>query len=55
MEIKNCPVCNNGNFSNHIESKDFSVSKESFVIVSCDECDFHFTNPRPSDEKLGKY
>ena len=55
MEIKNCPVCNNSNFSNHIESKDFSVSKESFIIVSCDECNFHFTSPRPSDENLGKY
>ena len=52
MEIKNCPVCNNSNFSNHLESKDFSVSKESFMIVRCNECNFHFTNPRPSDEDL---
>jgi len=55
IEIKNCPVCNKSNFSKHLESKDFSVSKESFVVVSCDTCDFHFTNPRPSDENLGKY
>ncbi len=55
IEIKNCPVCNNSNFSKHLESKDFSVSKEAFVVVSCDTCDFHFTNPRPSDENLGKY
>ena len=55
IEIKNCPVCNNSNFSKHLESKDFSVSKESFVVVSCDTCDFYFTNPRPSDENLGKY
>ena len=26
MEIKNCPVCNNDNFSNHIKSKGFKVS-----------------------------
>ena len=55
IEIKNCPVCNKSNFSKHLESKDFSVSKESFVVVSCDTCDFHFTNPRPSDLNLGKY
>ena len=55
MEIKNCPVCNNSNFSNHLESKDFSVSKKSFMIVRCDECNFHFTNPKPSDENLSKY
>jgi len=55
IEIKNCPICYNSNFSLYIESKDFSVSQEPFSIVSCAICDFHFTNPKPLDEDLNKY
>jgi len=35
--------------------KDHSVSKESFNIMVCDNCNFHFTNPRPSEDEIGKY
>ena len=31
------------------------MSKEKFTIVSCETCDFKFTNPRPEDKKLGDY
>lgn len=53
--IKYCPVCGSESFECHIKTKDFSVSKEDFSIVKCSECNFHFTNPRPSDKELGKY
>ncbi len=35
--------------------KDHSVSKESFNIMVCDNCNFHFTNPRPDKDEIGKY
>ena len=53
--IKYCPICSSESFECHIKSKDFSVSKEDFSIVKCLECNFHFTNPRPSDKELSKY
>ena len=54
-KIDNCFVCNKTEFTEHITSNDFSVSKEEFTIVKCSNCDFHFTNPRPIDEEIGKY
>ncbi len=54
-KIDNCFVCNNTEFTEHITSKDFSVSKEEFTIVKCNNCDFHFTNPRPINLDLKKY
>jgi len=54
-KIIECPICNNTNFENHINSIDYSVSKEKFSIVKCTNCNFHFTNPRPTDSELGKY
>ena len=54
-KIIECPICNNTNFENHINSIDYSVSKEKFSIVKCVSCNFHFTNPRPTDSELGKY
>ncbi|MTI19966.1 class I SAM-dependent methyltransferase [Fulvivirga sp. RKSG066] len=53
--LDNCPVCDSGQLINIIICKDHTVSKEDFVIVKCDACSFHFTNPRPSSDQLGKY
>lgn len=35
--------------------EDHTVSKEKFTIVSCDQCGFRFTNPRPAESEIGKY
>ena len=53
--IKQCPICEKTDFKEHINSIDYSVSKEEFTIIKCTSCDFHFTNPRPTDSELGKY
>lgn len=31
------------------------VSRETFNIVECENCGFHFTNPRPAENEIGKY
>lgn len=54
-KLSECPVCSASNLRNHMVVKDHSVSKESFNIMVCDNCNFHFTNPRPSEEEIGKY
>ena len=30
-------------------------SKETFLLMECQDCQFIFTNPRPKDEMLGEY
>lgn len=53
--LSNCPLCNSETFNNKIICNDFLVSNESFVIVTCDQCSFEFTNPRPRKEYLGDF
>ena len=53
--LNHCPLCKSGHFTLYKELKDFSVSQENFSIVSCNTCGFKFTNPRPTENNLGKY
>ncbi len=54
-KLTECPVCGGSNIINHKIVIDHSVSKESFVITLCEGCQFQFTNPRPTEEEIGKY
>ena len=54
-KIKECPVCCNQKFVFFKNCVDFSVSKESFTIIKCVECNFLITSPRPIDRELNKY
>jgi len=54
-KIDNCPLCESGHFHNHLITKDFLVTNESFAIVTCDNCGFKFTNPRPTKNEISKY
>ena len=53
--LDNCPACSGSNLLKKLECIDHSTSKEKFTIVSCETCDFTFTNPRPKDNSLGEY
>jgi SAM-dependent methyltransferase len=53
--LDKCPVCLNKNLEKKLSCTDHTASKEKFTIVSCETCDFTFTNPRPKDESLGDY
>lgn len=55
QQITNCPVCKGRDFAQFLTCKDYTVSQESFNIVSCKACNFKFTNPRPPDSEIGKY
>lgn len=54
-ELKECPICNRGDFEKFISCKDYTVSHEIFSIVKCKNCDLKFTNPRPTLVEIGKY
>ncbi len=53
--ISNCLICSGTQFRPFISSKDYTVSNELFHIVECVNCGFKFTNPRPTEESIGKY
>ncbi|MER2997472.1 class I SAM-dependent methyltransferase [Pontibacter populi] len=53
--LEQCPICSKEDFKNFMVVTDNSVSKESFVIVECENCTFKFTNPRPDAESIGSY
>jgi 2-polyprenyl-3-methyl-5-hydroxy-6-metoxy-1,4-benzoquinol methylase len=54
-KLTHCPSCDNSSFHNHLICKDNSFTKESFAIVKCERCELLFTNPRPTEEAIGKY
>ncbi|MGI9543471.1 MAG: class I SAM-dependent methyltransferase [Cyclobacteriaceae bacterium] len=53
--LRSCPICEHNEFKNFLIGKDHLVTNESFAIVTCGQCGFKFTNPRPSPEELHKY
>jgi len=53
--LKNCPICGSEKFNQFLTCTDYTVSKDDFNIVSCEDCGFKFTNPRPEEKDLGAY
>jgi 2-polyprenyl-3-methyl-5-hydroxy-6-metoxy-1,4-benzoquinol methylase len=53
--LEQCPVCNKEAFKNFMVVTDNAISKESFVLVQCENCLFKFTNPRPDEASIGRY
>lgn len=50
-----CPSCGAQSFSTYLTVKDHFLSKESFNLDLCDNCQLLFTNPRPILERIGDY
>lgn len=55
IKISNCPICNSEKHTSFLKCLDHTVSRETFQVVSCDACQFKFTNPIPDLDKLGQY
>lgn len=53
--LSNCPVCSSSQFSPFLSCVDYTVSNETFNIVECNSCSFRFTNPIPTEDKIGEY
>ena len=55
LTLENCLVCGSKQFDPFLVCKDYTVSQELFNVVSCKNCGFKFTNPRPENSVLGNY
>jgi len=54
-KLSSCPVCGKSTFSPFLLSSDFFLTKEEYMIVSCNSCGLKFVNPRPDEYEIGKY
>jgi 2-polyprenyl-3-methyl-5-hydroxy-6-metoxy-1,4-benzoquinol methylase len=54
-KLTQCPVCKSNSFQHFLNVKDYSVTQETFTLDQCKDCGFIFTNPRPTEEGIGKY
>jgi 2-polyprenyl-3-methyl-5-hydroxy-6-metoxy-1,4-benzoquinol methylase len=54
-QLNNCPVCQESTFNDFLQVQDYTVSQKKFEIVSCSNCGFKFTNPRPDQNEIGEY
>ncbi|MEM6262087.1 MAG: class I SAM-dependent methyltransferase [Bacteroidota bacterium] len=50
-----CPVCSSSNIKLALIAKDYTVSKESFEIWHCNNCQHRFTQDIPNESNIGKY
>jgi SAM-dependent methyltransferase len=50
-----CPACGHTEFAHFLDCKDYTVSQDTFTIVSCKACNFKFTNPVPDPDRIGEY
>ena len=50
-----CPLCGSKDFSEVDLIKDYSVSKESFPVLHCRECELNFTQNIPDATNIGRY
>lgn len=55
IHVTNCPICGNQTFKERFTCKDYTATQENFNLVSCTQCEFMITTPRPEDSELGKY
>jgi 2-polyprenyl-3-methyl-5-hydroxy-6-metoxy-1,4-benzoquinol methylase len=53
--LTKCPLCKSELFINQLVVKDHAISKESFIICTCQNCDLWFTNPRPDERSISQY
>jgi len=53
--LTKCPLCKSEQFINHLVVKDHAISKESFIICACQNCNLWFTNPRPTEKNIAIY
>jgi len=55
IEVNECPICGFAASNLFISSLDFSTTQEEFSIRQCSSCNFRFTSPIPSEDRIGDY
>lgn len=54
-EISKCPICKSRDFHPRISVKDYSITHETFELITCAKCSFVITSPRPEPKYLSRY
>ncbi|MEI6122343.1 MAG: class I SAM-dependent methyltransferase [Bacteroidota bacterium] len=54
-QIETCEICGKNSFSKYLDSQDYFLTQEKFTIVKCNNCQFLFVNPRPTETEIRKY
>jgi SAM-dependent methyltransferase len=54
-QLTNCPICRSERLIDTLRVGDHFLTKEEFQLVDCGDCGFRFTNPRPTQNAIGKY
>lgn len=55
VHYTHCPACGSANLHDVFPVRDFTVSKEHFMIVECGQCTLRFTQDVPTAEAIGPY
>lgn len=55
IHYTHCPVCNSNSIDPLLTVKDYSVSKEEFVVWQCAACSLRFTQDVPDEESIAPY
>lgn len=55
IHYTNCPVCGSANLQAGFLVKDYTVSGESFPLVTCNDCTLRFTQDVPDAASIGPY
>lgn len=50
-----CPSCKNNELKFLLETKDFFLSQENFILVQCTTCKLVITNPQPDTFEIAEY
>ena len=53
--LSRCPVCQGTDFIPYLKCQDYTVSHETFQLVSCKRCEFTLTNPQPETFEISRY
>lgn len=55
IHYNECPVCTSKNINPLLTIKDFSVTKEEFVVWQCSNCNLRFTQDAPDELSITRY
>jgi SAM-dependent methyltransferase len=55
IHYSECPVCSSRSINPLLTIKDYSVSKEEFVVWQCADCSLRFTQDVPDENSIGPY
>lgn len=54
-KLSSCPICGQSSFRDYRKPAYFRGNGEVFTVVTCQDCGFAFTNPRPEGAELAAY